>query len=450
MRFTRWQAPRHGLRTVLAALALTGGVLACASPAAAQSDDARVRKLEDQVRALQRKVFPGPDGKYFTPEVDTSGAQTAPVQPPVGVPAETPMTDILNRLDSIESQLSRLTARSEVNENAMSNLEKRVDAMEAKVRAQFASWQGRGPAGAEPDRGTVAPRRTEAHVLVEPGGPATVTLNWVRPPDLRPDTAAVRTDKLVDALALQVLNRRLERIAAERSPPPFIAGRAVQSEIADSATLVQLVAVTQPGQWQPGLATIETEERRLVEQGVTAGELNREITEVRTALAAQVAGAATRQSAQLADAIVAHIQQHRVFTSPAESQRLFEAAVRGLTPERVNQAARALFAGEPVLYATSPAAIEGGENAILAAYRAAHAAPLAAAAARQVQPWPYTSFGTPGTVAERHELPADIGGTDTHEPLGRRGEMPYRQVDPEHHEWNVHAVKQIREIVARL
>ncbi|HSQ95833.1 MAG TPA: tetratricopeptide repeat protein [Croceibacterium sp.] len=132
MRFTRWQAPRHGLRTILAALALTG-VLAGASPAAAQSDDARVRKLEDQVRALQRKVFPGSDGKYFTPEVDTSGAQTAPVRPPVGVPAETPMTDILNRLDSIESQLSRLTARSEVNENAMSNLEKRVDALEAKT-----------------------------------------------------------------------------------------------------------------------------------------------------------------------------------------------------------------------------------------------------------------------------------------------------------------------------
>ena len=125
MRFT-WQASR----AVLAALALTGGVFAAASPAAAQSDDARVRKLEDQVRALQRKVFPGPDGKYFTPEVDTSGAQTVPAQPPVGVPADTPMTDILQRLDSIESQLARLTARSEVTEHALTTLEARVDALE--------------------------------------------------------------------------------------------------------------------------------------------------------------------------------------------------------------------------------------------------------------------------------------------------------------------------------
>ena len=127
MRFTRWQASR----TVLAALALTGCLLATATPASAQDEAARVRKLEDQVRALQRKVFPGPDGKYFTPEVDTSRPQPVQAQPPVGAPGETQMTDFLNRLDSIEAQLNRLTARSEVNENAISMLEDRLDKLEA-------------------------------------------------------------------------------------------------------------------------------------------------------------------------------------------------------------------------------------------------------------------------------------------------------------------------------
>jgi TolA-binding protein len=125
MRFTRWQASR----AVLAVMAL-GGVLAAATPAAAQDDQARLRKLEDQVRALQRKVFPGPDGKFFAPEVDTSNTQTVPQQP-VGIPAETPLTDVLGRLDSIEAQLNRLTARSEVNENAISMLEDRLDKLEA-------------------------------------------------------------------------------------------------------------------------------------------------------------------------------------------------------------------------------------------------------------------------------------------------------------------------------
>jgi TolA-binding protein len=126
MRFTRWQASR----TVLATLALAGGMLAAVTPAAAQDDQARVRKLESEVKALQRKVFPGGDGKYFAPEVVTPPPGVTVTQTPIGAPADTPMTDVLNRLSSIESQLSRLTARSEVNENSLSKLEARVDALE--------------------------------------------------------------------------------------------------------------------------------------------------------------------------------------------------------------------------------------------------------------------------------------------------------------------------------
>ena len=90
--------------------------------------------------------------------------------------------------------------------------------MEARIRARFGDWRGRGAAGRDPDLGAVAPRRTEARLMVEPGGPARVDLIWVRPADLRPDTRARRAERLADALALQILNRRLERIAANRTP----------------------------------------------------------------------------------------------------------------------------------------------------------------------------------------------------------------------------------------
>ncbi|MBV9884108.1 MAG: insulinase family protein [Sphingomonadaceae bacterium] len=286
-----------------------------------------------------------------------------------------------------------------------------LDAMEAKIRARFSDWHGRGAAGPDPDLGAVAPRRTETHVLVEPGGPAQVALIWVRPPDLRPDTRAHRLEQLADALAFQVLNRRLERIAANRTPPPYVGASSGRFQLARSADIVQLGAVVQPGQWQPALAAIETEERRLVEHGVTAAELNRELDQIRTALNAAVAGAATRQTVSLADGLVSAIDQENVADSPADTLRLFDAAVPSLTPERINQSARTVFAGEPILYMTSPTQVEGGEGALLTAYRASLAVPVPAAAAEQAQAWPYVNFGTPGTVAERHELPADIGGT---------------------------------------
>jgi zinc protease len=286
-----------------------------------------------------------------------------------------------------------------------------LDEMEAKIRARFGDWHGRGAAGPDPDLGAVAPRRTETHLVIEPGGPAQVALIWVRPPDLRPDVRAHRAEQLADGLAFQILNRRLERIAANRTPAPYVGAQSGRFQLAHSADIIQLGAIVQPGQWQPALGVIETEQRRLVDRGVTAAELGREIIQVRTALTAAVAGAATRQSSGLADGLVTAVDQDDVFVAPADNLRLFEASVAGLTPERINQSARALFAGEPILYMTSPTAVEGGEGALLAAYRASLAVPVPAATVEQAQTWPYTRFGNPGTVAERHDLPADIGAT---------------------------------------
>ena len=348
----------------------------------------------------------GPQYRIFVDEMGyLMRGQLLPSRMPIGVP-EVIATAQRDRFASLylayyRPERATLIAVGDFN----------LDEMEAKIRARFGDWHGRGTPGPDPDLGAVAPRRTETHLLIEPGGPAQVTLFWVRPPDLRPDTRAHRAEQLADALAFQILNRRLERIAATRSPAPYIGAQSGRFQLARSADITQLGAVVQPGQWQPALGVIETEERRLVEHGVTAAELARELVQVRTALTAAVAGAATRQTASLADSLVTAVDQDDVFLSPADTLRFFEAVAGGLTPARINQSARTVFAGEPILFMTSPTPVEGGEGALLAAYRASLAVPVPAAAAEQVLAWPYTRFGAPGTVAERHELPAEIGAT---------------------------------------
>ena len=128
MRFEPWAASR----SALVALALVGAGLA-AVPAAAQ-DEARIRKIEAEIRALQRQVFPNGDGRFFTPEVVTPGAQ--PNAQPIGTPSETAVTDILTRLDTLEGQIARLTARSEENANAIAQFEARLAALNARDFAQ--------------------------------------------------------------------------------------------------------------------------------------------------------------------------------------------------------------------------------------------------------------------------------------------------------------------------
>ena len=83
-------------------------LLATSTPALPQdgNDEARLRRLESEVRALQRKVFPGADGRFFEPEI--SAQPTA--RPTAPSTSTTAVTDILARLDALETQLQRQTA----------------------------------------------------------------------------------------------------------------------------------------------------------------------------------------------------------------------------------------------------------------------------------------------------------------------------------------------------
>ena len=87
------------------------------------SPDARVRRMEAEIRALQRKVFPGAEGKLFAPEIAPAAA---PGATPTGQAAASPVTDLMARLDSVEAQLKRLTSQEEETANKLTLLEARL------------------------------------------------------------------------------------------------------------------------------------------------------------------------------------------------------------------------------------------------------------------------------------------------------------------------------------
>jgi len=122
------------------ALLMSGLLLAAAvpalmpAPAIAQTaqNDARLERIETQLRALQRSVFPGGDQRFFEPEITPQGQVAPPMNTGVGTTA---LTDVLARLDALESQLARLTAATEVNENSLRAFETRLTAMESTAAA---------------------------------------------------------------------------------------------------------------------------------------------------------------------------------------------------------------------------------------------------------------------------------------------------------------------------
>jgi len=99
---------------------------------AAAQDDARLRRLEDQVRALQRAVFPGGGGRFFEPEVTTQPNQPQPQQP-MGPPSSSALTDILARLEALEGQMAQLTARGEEGTYEVGQMKEQLAQLQAQV-----------------------------------------------------------------------------------------------------------------------------------------------------------------------------------------------------------------------------------------------------------------------------------------------------------------------------
>lgn len=127
-------------RAILGALAIVS-VGAASAPALAQDGNAetRLRKLEAEVRALQRTVFPGPNGRFFQPEITGAAPAPSTQQAP---PSTTAVTDILARLDALEAQIQSLTAQTERNTNSLSELETRLSALEVTNTAPAGQTSG--------------------------------------------------------------------------------------------------------------------------------------------------------------------------------------------------------------------------------------------------------------------------------------------------------------------
>ena len=160
------------LRLAGAALMIGAAAAVIPAPVFAQdgAEEARIRKIESEVRALQRKVFPGGDGRLFEPQIAPGTAPQATTAPGAGATATTSttaVTDILVRLDALEMQLQALTSRSEEQANSLSQLELRLAALETA---------GNAPISAAPALPGVQPAATGQAIV-----PAAATPT-VRPP----------------------------------------------------------------------------------------------------------------------------------------------------------------------------------------------------------------------------------------------------------------------------
>jgi zinc protease len=279
-----------------------------------------------------------------------------------------------------------------------------LDAMEGKIKARFGDWTARGPDGAEPDLGAVAPRKAEALVAVQPGSPTALQITWMSPPHLEKDSLAKRRSDFIEQLGFAVLNRRFNALM-RGAEPPFISAGAFKGDQLHTAEVTSIAVTSRPGEWRLALTAAIAEQRRAVQYGVLQPELDREIQELRTYLKARVAGAATRRTPALAAEILGSLGDSEVVTSPAQDLEQFEAIVKDLKADTVSATLKTAFKGQgPLIFLATPTAVNGAEAAVMEAYEAALKGDVSAPAAVAQGSWPYEAFGAPGKIAEQKDI----------------------------------------------
>src|SRR6195952_5672991 len=129
------------MRFHLLGLVLLAGVAMPAPAQRAQPLDQRVTRIEQELRAVQRRVFPGGNAQFVEPEI---GAQPGPA--PGGNISGDALSNLAARVDAIEAQLRTLTGQIEESNHRSTAVEEQVSRLRAELSGRIERLGAPAPA----------------------------------------------------------------------------------------------------------------------------------------------------------------------------------------------------------------------------------------------------------------------------------------------------------------
>lgn len=149
-----------------------------AVPALAQDANVerRLNRIEGELRAVQRKVFPGgagAQGATISPEIAPSSGSSDG-----GAPSTSAVADLTARVDALETQLRTLTGQAEENANRLRNLEQQVAGLRSMPANEPTPATSRpAPPQPQPESETAEPAASEAEATPTASDPAEAAYN---------------------------------------------------------------------------------------------------------------------------------------------------------------------------------------------------------------------------------------------------------------------------------
>lgn len=185
---------------ILMAAALAVAAFGASGTAFAQSAiEGRVDRLEREMRAVQRKVFPGGAGQTFEPQITPETDTTLP-----GTPSSSPVADLTQRVAALEGAVATLTGQVEQNQNRIRQVEEAFGAYKRLTDGRLKALEDMAS--------SVAPARGAVDTPATVPDPAPTAV--LRPPVTRPATPTPATT----TPAAAPTGTRAQRLAAVERP----------------------------------------------------------------------------------------------------------------------------------------------------------------------------------------------------------------------------------------
>jgi zinc protease len=220
--------------------------------------------------------------------------------------------------------------------------------LEAMVQKHFADWKVAGPTPQAPDFGKPVEGQPVAASIVEPAVPPLAMMAVVRPWTVFSDTVIFNQKRMIDLVAIRIINRRLETKA--RSGGSFVAAGADLSDVARSANVTTVNVMPVGADWEKALRDVREVIADAQTTAPTQAEIDREVAEIESSMKQRISTAPVESGMKLADDLVEAVDINETVTTPEASYDIFKSAVTAkmFTPATVQAASKRVFQGTAV------------------------------------------------------------------------------------------------------
>lgn len=211
------------------------------------------------------------------------------------------------------------------------------------LKTHFSGWQGKGEPGIAPEFGVPSDQGDKSRVIVEPTLPRFISMATARPWQKVDDTIAYNQQILIDLLALQLINRRLESRA--RGGGSFLQANVSQDDVSRSVdgTFINIVPLDED--WEAALKDVRAVIADATTTAPSEADIAREIAEFDAALAIGAEGYPTEAARKQADDIVNAVDIRETVATPMVALEVFRNMRDLYTPQRLLESTRKLFQG---------------------------------------------------------------------------------------------------------